>query len=104
MTTCFRKWKESTTTPPSQIHLSNYKAFLISDSNDEKTEHITFDNAILQTINTILNATIASGVPLTRWFTSLVVMIEKIPVVPRINKLRVINIYEADYDLMLKYF
>ena len=31
-------------------------------------------------------------------------MIEKIPVVPRINKLRVINIYEADYNLMLKYF
>ena len=31
-------------------------------------------------------------------------MIEKILAVPRINKLRVINIYEANYILMLKYF
>ena len=31
-------------------------------------------------------------------------MIDKIPAVPRINKLRVINIYEAYYNLMLKYF
>ena len=31
-------------------------------------------------------------------------MIEKILAVPRINKLRVINIYEADHILMLKYF
>ena len=31
-------------------------------------------------------------------------MIEKVPVVPQINKFRVVNIYEADYNLMLKYF
>ena len=104
MTSGFRKWKESTTTSPSQRHLGHYKSFLVSDSNDTKTEHANFDKAVLQTINTIINATIASGVPLTRWLTSLVVMIEKIPSVPRINKLRVINIYEADYNLMLKYF
>ena len=30
-------------------------------------------------------------------------MIENIPTVPQINKLRVINIYEADYNLMLKH-
>ena len=31
-------------------------------------------------------------------------MIEKIPAVPRINKLWVVNVYEEDYNLMLKYF
>ena len=103
-TTCFRKWKESTITPPSHRHLGHYKSFLISDSNDEKPEHITFDNVILQTINIILNATIDSGVLLTRWLTSIVVMIEQISTVLRINKLRVINIYEANYNLILKYF
>ena len=36
--------------------------------------------------------------------TSTVVMIEKIPNIPRINKLRVINIYEANYNLLLKFF
>ena len=104
MTTGFRKWKESTTTSPSQRHLGNYKSFLVSDSNHNNPEHADFDKDILQTINKIINATIASGVPLARWLTSLVVMIEEIPAVPRINKLRVINIYEADYNLLLKYF
>ena len=103
MTTAFRKWKEITTTSPSHRHLGHYKSFLVLDSDDAKPEHIAFDNTILQTINTICNATIVSGVPLTRWITSLVVMIEKIPAVPWINKLRVINIYEGDYNLILKY-
>ena len=31
-------------------------------------------------------------------------MIETIPAVLRLNKIRVINIYEADYNLMVKYF
>ena len=31
-------------------------------------------------------------------------MIEKVTKTPRINKLKVINIYEADYNLLLKYF
>ena len=103
MTSGFHKWKESTTTPPSQRHLDHYKSFLVSDRNDNNPEHADFDKDILQTINTIVNATISSGMPLTRWLTSLVVMIEKIPTVPRINKLRVVNIYEADYNLLLKY-
>ena len=89
---------------PSYRHLGHYKSFLVSDSNDDKPEHAVFDKVILQTINTILNATIASGVPLTKWITSLVVVVERIPTTPRINKLCVINIYEADYNLLLKYF
>ena len=78
MSSGFHKWKGSTTTPPSHRHLEHYKSFLVLDSNDTKPDHITFDKVILQTINTILNATIASGVPLTRWFTSLVVVVETI--------------------------
>ena len=66
MTSGFRKRKESTTTSPSQRHLGHYKSFLVSDSNDTHIDHANFDKAILQTINTIINATIASDVPLTR--------------------------------------
>ena len=104
MTSGFRKWKERTTTSLLQRHLGHYKYFLVSDSNDDNLEHSDFDKSILQTINTIINTIIASRVPLRRWLTSLVVMIEKILAVPRINKIRVIDIYEADYNLMLKYF
>ena len=71
----FRKQKESATTLSSYIHLGHYKAYLVSDSNNTKPDHIAFDKVILQTINTVLNATIASSIPLTRWLASLVVMI-----------------------------
>ena len=63
-TSGFRKWEESTTTFPSQRHLGQYKSFLVSDSNDNNPEHADFDKDILQTINTIINATISSGIPL----------------------------------------
>ena len=104
MTSGFRRWKESTTIFPSHRHLGHYKSFLVSDSNDDKSEHADFDKVILRIINTIINVNMVSGVPLIRWITSLVVMIEKIPVVSRLNKLRFFNIYEADYNLLLKYF
>ena len=61
MTSGFHKWKESTTTSPSQRHLGHYKSFLVSDSNDTNIEHANFNKAILQRIDTIINATIASG-------------------------------------------
>ena len=99
----FLTWKESTTTSPLQMHLGHYTHFLVSDRNDNNHEHADFNKDILETINTIVNATISSGMPLTRWLTSLVVMIETIPAVSRI-KLRVIKNYEADYSLLLKYF
>ena len=85
MSSGFRKWKESTNTPPLYRHLGQYKYFLVPDSNDTKPEHIAFDKVILQTIITILNATIVFGVPLNRWLTSLVFIIEKIPAVIRIK-------------------
>lgn len=57
-----------------------------------------------QIINIIINVTITTGIPLTRRLSSTIVMIEKIPATPRINKLRIVNIYEANYNLLLKYF
>ena len=100
----FKKWKESTSTSPSNRHLGHYKSFLVSDGTENDEKHSSFNHQMLQTFNTILNATIESGIPLTRWLSSIVVMIEKIPNTPRINKLRIINIYEADYNLLQKFF
>jgi hypothetical protein len=37
-----------------------------------------------------------------RWCTSVTVMIEKDPGNPRIERLRVIHLFEADYNLSLK--
>lgn len=59
---------------------------------------------MIQTFSTIINATIESGNSLQRWLLSIVIMIEKNSNTPRINKLRIINIYEANYNLLQKFF
>ena len=96
MTQGFKKWNERTTTSPSTRHLGHYKSFLVSDGKDNDSAHCSFNNQMLQTFNTILNATIESGTPLTRWISSIVIVIEKIPNTLQINKIRIMNIYEAD--------
>ena len=104
MTQGFKKWKESTTTSPSTRHLGHYKSFLVSDGKDNDTNHFSFNTKMVYTFNTIINATIESGHPLNRWLSSIVIMIENIFNNPRINKLRIINIYEIDYNLIQKFF
>ena len=96
--------KKCTTTFLSHRHLGHYKSFVVSNGNGNTPQYVTFDLDILKIISTILNTTINTGVPLTQWLSSIVVMIEKIPATPRINKLIVINIYEANYSLLLKFF
>ena len=100
----FKKWKESTSTSPSNRHLGHYKSFLVLDGKANDVAHSFFNCQMLQNFNTILNAIIESGTPLTRWIPYIVLMIEKIPYTPRINILRIINIYETDYNLLQKFF
>jgi hypothetical protein len=47
-------------------------------------------------------AAVRAGMSLNRWQNSTTAMIEKTLGLPRINKLRVIHLYEADYNLALK--
>ena len=54
--------------------------------------------------NVMINSSLSLGVPLQRWTTSEVIMIPKEPNNIQINRLRVINLYEADYNLLLKFF
>ena len=59
---------------------------------------------ILHIHNTILNASIVLGLPLDRWLVFIAIMIEKEKNNSQINRLRIINLYEADYNLVLKFF
>jgi hypothetical protein len=49
-----------------------------------------------------LNQASLSGISLKRWQNSITAMIEKIPGCLKINKLRVIHLYVADYNIILK--
>ena len=89
----FTKWKERTPTSPSGRHLGHYKTLIVSDGEEINEKLKAFSYEML-----------SAYTPLYRWEQSLVLMIEKEKNDHRINRLRVINIYKADYNLILKYF
>jgi hypothetical protein len=95
-------WNEKTTTSPSGRHLGHYKLLLKLQVLDEDNEQINYSEIILKTYYNIVMISLRLGVPLKRWGEITTCMIEKIPGVSRINKLRVIHIFEADYNLILK--
>ena len=103
ITNGLKKWRENTTTSPSGCHLGHYKALIIFD-NEKNKELEGFNCEMLTIYNTIINASIHLGTPLMRWKKSTAVMIEKIQGNTRINKLRLINIYEGYCNLLRKHF
>jgi Reverse transcriptase (RNA-dependent DNA polymerase) len=101
------KWDESTTTSPSGRHLGHYKVLLLPDrsfspASSNNSHTMTSGDQILQLYCDIINISIQNGHSLQRWQKSTTTMIEKIPGCPRLDKLRVIHLFEADYNLVLK--
>jgi Reverse transcriptase (RNA-dependent DNA polymerase) len=96
------KWKERTTTSPSGRHLGHYKVLLKIPIYDEVDNTCNISMKILDVYYKIFRATTELGETLTRWCSITTCMIEKIKNCPRIDKLRVIHLFEADYNLLLK--
>lgn len=82
-------WKEATTTSPSGRHLGHYKA-------------IVQDPSLLECMSKFLDIAVSRGISITRWQRAVNVMIEKDHGDPKINRLRIIHLFEADYNLFLK--
>jgi hypothetical protein len=117
MITGFSKWRETTTTSPSGKHLGIYKSLIqyhrhIERQSTKQTprERTSLDNGLnialtaLHIQHKIINLAIRHTHTLHRWTTVHNFFIEKIPGTPLLDKLRVIHIYEADWNLILKYF
>jgi hypothetical protein len=96
------KWNESTTMSPSRRHLGHYKLISKLQINDENNQQVNMSENILRTIYNIMMSAIKLGEPIDRWKKITTCMIEKTVGVAKINKLRVIHIFEADYNLILK--
>jgi hypothetical protein len=102
----FKGWKERTSTSPSGRHLGHYKAIvndLDLEKQDPEKSHLrerktNFVSALVK----LLNIPIKYGFAPKHWCTSVTVMIEKDPGNPRIERLRVIHPFEANYNLSLK--
>ena len=85
----FKKWKETTSTSPSGRHLGHYKTLIQNPT-------------LLQCLTDFLFITVNTGLTLTRWCDAVNIMIEKDPGKPRITRLRIIHLFEADFNYFLK--
>jgi hypothetical protein len=89
-------------TSPSRRHLGHYKVLLTENKRQDHPEEEDHGHEIMQVYYEIATAAINQGISLNRWQQSITSMIKKVPGSPKINKLRVIHLYEADYNLFLK--
>jgi hypothetical protein len=85
----FGKWKEATSTSPSGRHLGHYRAAI---------QH----PILLECLTKFIAVTIKRGISITRWQRAINVMIEKDPGLPKIHRLRIIHLFEADFNFILK--
>lgn len=128
MTDGFHNWRESTTTSPSGKHLGIYRTLTKmyksappqqqttkrQDPTTEPTDnqhilikykaHYEVALLALRIQNLIINLAIRHTHTLQRWTIIHNFFLEKIPGRPILDKLRVIHLYEADWNLILKFF
>jgi hypothetical protein len=86
--------------------LGHYKAIIyVLDlkKQDPETQHLRErETNFVEALVKVINIPLWYGFAPKRWCTSIMVMIEKDPGNPRIEWLRVIHLFEADYNLSLK--
>jgi hypothetical protein len=84
-----KAWKETTSTSPSGRHLGHYRTAIL-------------DSDIVRLHTQLLNLPIAFGFAPERWTHSVTPLLEKDEGLPYLTRLRVIHLFEADYNLFLK--
>jgi hypothetical protein len=104
-----KAWKETTSTSPiTKRHLGHYKCLIqviASKQDADNPDKITLRaKRMLNAHYNLLRYATKHGVSLRRWRKVVNSMIEKEPGDPRIHRLRVIHLYEADYNLLLGIF
>jgi hypothetical protein len=106
-TSKIKNWKESTSTSPSGMHLGHYHALIardiysnLADNSLEKQELDSKQSAIRQVHLALTIYALKHGYSFKRWRTVVNMMIQKEPGNSKIHCLRVIHIYEADYNLI----
>jgi hypothetical protein len=90
---CFGCVAEKTPSSPSGRHVRHCLA--CTDMKDELSGLLAAVHAAIMSI------TLAEGFCLKRWRQAIDIMLEKIPGVPRINKLRIIQLLKADLNQVL---
>jgi hypothetical protein len=101
----FLHWKESTSTSPSGRHLSHYKAIINDPKRKKESRNENYMSKrkldLLELYTNLVNIPLKYGFALERWCTSITIMLEKDPGSPCIECLRIIHLFEADYNFCL---
>jgi hypothetical protein len=105
----FLRWRESTTTSPSGKHLGFYRSIITAidhniQSSDEDNNQTSKAHLMFNIQQLLINLAIREIHTFERWKVVHNFVIEKIPGYPLISKLRVIHLFEADWNIILKYF
>lgn len=100
-----RKWDETTTTSPSGIHLGHYHCLWrdprIPATDPESQSFKSKQECLLKATVSLLNYALKHSYVFQRWKKVVNVMLLKDAGNPRIHRLRVIHLYETDYNLLL---
>ena len=73
----YKKWKDKTSTSPSNRHLGHYKSLVAANKTSEKDQNTASSETIWKIITTLINASITLSTPLTRWQKVESIMFEK---------------------------
>jgi hypothetical protein len=96
----YKKWRETTTTSPSGCHLGRDKAALnMPQPTDD--EEVSFSDTYFDVKTRLLNIALQHCHIYPRWKRIVNALIEKIPGLPLIGKIRVIHIIESDINLLM---
>ena len=100
-------WREETSTSPTGDHLGHDKALLRMTKRTDDTD----DNGINRLAQRIfhcrtqlLNLSIQNTIVFDRWLSVINTMIEKDPGNPRLERLRIIHIISADFNMIMGIF
>ena len=85
----FKIWTESTATSPSGRHMGHYKA-LVQDDN------------MAEFCITLMELPLQFGFASTRWVKSLQTRLPKDPDMKKVERLRVIHLFETEYSFVLR--
>jgi hypothetical protein len=92
----FKRWPEKVSTSPSGRHLGHYKALQVIVDSDEMGPNL------MHVHHNMLQLALLRRRPFVRWTKDVQILLEKDPGDPKITRLRIICLYEADYNLLLK--
>jgi hypothetical protein len=98
----FQSWKEITSTSPSNRHLGHYKSLLRPDGRQGNETTTELAESIIKVHHQMTALCAKLGISLRRWQEIVTTMLEKEKGSPKLHRLRVIHLLEADLNLLVK--